>query len=318
MKAYIAKRLLQFIPVLIGISILIFGIMRIVPGDVALSILIGDGSGTPDPAAYDRIRADLGLDKSYVEQYFDWVGGFFVGDLGDAIFKDKTVLQEIGDSFPLTFQLATLTVIISLVISLPLGVLMAVRQNTWIDYVARIVTIGGLALPNFFVAALMLLVMVVWFEWIPPIRPANFWDDPWINFQQVIWAALALGYLLSAVVARMTRSALLEVLRQDYIRTAWAKGLTERAVVVRHALKNAFLPVVTIVGLQYAALIGGTVIMERFWNLPGLGFSLVEAIIRRDFPIVQGIVMMFSAIVLIANLIVDILYAWLDPRVRYG
>ena len=318
MKRYIAKRLLQFIPVLVGISILIFSIMRIVPGDVALSILIGDGSGSPNPAAYDAIRADLGLDDSYVVQYFKWVGGIFVGDWGDAIFKNTTVLREIGDTFPLTFQLATLTVVISLVISLPLGVLMAVRQNTWIDYVARIVTIGGLALPNFFVAALMLLVMVVWFEWIPPIRPANFWSDPWTNFQQIIWPALALGYLLSAVVARMTRSTLLEVLRQDYIRTAWAKGLRERTIVVRHALKNALLPVVTIVGLQYAALIGGTVIMESFWNLPGLGFTLVEAINRRDFPIVQGIVLIFAAIVLIANLIVDILYAWLDPRVRYG
>jgi len=318
MNRYIVKRLLQFIPVLIGISILIFGIMRIVPGDVAMRILVGSGSGNYSQEEYDRITEDLGLDDPIVVQYFKWTGGVVTGDWGESIYSGRPVLEEIGDSFPLTFQLATMTVVISLLLGLPLGILMAVRQNTWVDYIARVVSMGGLALPNFFVAALMLMVMVLAFEWIPPIRPADFWDDPWTNLQQVIWAALALGYLLSAIIARMTRSTLLEVLRQDYIRTAWAKGLQERSVILQHALKNAVLPIVTIVGLQYAALVGGTVIMEQFWNLPGIGFALVEAIFQRDFPMVQGIVLLFAGIVLVANLLVDILYAWLDPRVRYG
>lgn len=318
MNRYIVKRLFQFIPVLIGISILIFGIMRIVPGDVAMRILVGSGSGNYSQEEYDRITEDLGLDDPIVVQYFKWTGGVVTGDWGESIYSGRPVLEEIGDSFPLTFQLATMTVVISLLLGLPLGILMAVRQNTWVDYIARVVSMGGLALPNFFVAALMLMVMVLAFEWIPPIRPADFWDEPWTNLQQVIWAALALGYLLSAIIARMTRSTLLEVLRQDYIRTAWAKGLQERSVILRHALKNAVLPIVTIVGLQYAALVGGTVIMEQFWNLPGIGFALVEAIFQRDFPMVQGIVLLFAGIVLVANLLVDILYAWLDPRVRYG
>jgi peptide/nickel transport system permease protein len=195
---------------------------------------------------------------------------------------------------------------------------MAIRQDTWLDYVARIVTISGLAMPSFWVGTLTLLFMVIWFSWIPPLGYTNLWDNPWTNFQQVIWSALALGYFLSAVVARMTRSTLLEVLRQDYIRTAWAKGLQERSVLLRHALKNAILPIVTIIGLQFAGLMGGTLIMERIWNLPGLGTSLIESINFRDFPMVQGLLMLFALIVLVINLLVDLMYAWLDPRVRYG
>ena len=214
--------------------------------------------------------------------------------------------------------MATLTVFISLLIALPAGIIMAVRQNTWIDYLARIVSIGGLAMPTFWVAILMLLIMVVWFGWSPPLDYAHFWNDPWKNIQQVIWGAIAMGYLFAAMFARMTRSTLLEVLRQDYVRTAWSKGLSERTIVVRHALKNSLLPIVTIVGVQYATLLGGTVIMERIWNLPGLGSSLVDAVDSRDIVVVQNIVLVFAGVVLLVNLVVDIMYAWLDPRVRYG
>ena len=320
MKAYLLRRLIQFIPVLIGVSLLIFILMRIVPGDVALNILLGpDGEGDVDPIVLAQLRDELGLTRPIYEQYFDWMRGVVTLDWGDSLFIEEgtPVLEMIGSRFPLTFEMATLTMLIALSIALPLGIISAIRQNTWIDYSARILSIGGLAMPSFWVAALILVVMVVVFTWSPPFNYVEIWENPWRNIQQLIWGALALGYLLAAVVARMVRSTLLEVLRQDYIRTATSKGLQERDIVIRHALKNAILPVVTIVGLQYASLIGGTVIMEQIWNLPGLGAMLIESITFRDFPVIQGLVLIFAIIILLANLLVDILYAWLDPRVRY-
>ena len=327
MKRYIARRVLMFIPVLIGVSVIIFTLMRVVPGDVALMILIGpEGDGEVDEEAYQRLREELGLNEPlFVDvtnpargsQYGAWVSGLAYGNWGDSIRTDTPVLSEISRRFPLTFEMATLTVLISILIALPLGILMAMRQDSILDYVLRVVSIGGIAMPSFWTGALMLLFMTIWFRYIPPLGYQHFWDNPWANIQQVIWSSLALGYLLSSVVARMTRSTLLEVLRQDYIRTAWAKGLTERVVITRHALKNAFLPIVTLIGLYYAALIGGTVIMENIWNLPGLGRSLIESINFRDYPMVQGLIMIFAFIILCANLFVDLTYAWLDPRVRY-
>ena len=327
MKRYIARRILMFIPVLIGVSVIIFTLMRVVPGDVALMILIGpEGDGEVDEEAYQRLRAELGLNEPLFidvtnpgrgSQYGAWVGGLAYGNWGDSIRTDTPVLSEISRRFPLTFEMATLTVLISILIALPLGILMAMRQDSILDYVLRVVSIGGIAMPSFWTGALMLLFMTIWFRYIPPLGYQHFWDNPWANLQQVIWSSLALGYLLSSVVARMTRSTLLEVLRQDYIRTAWAKGLTERVVITRHALKNAFLPIITLIGLYYAALIGGTVIMENIWNLPGLGRSLIESINFRDYPMVQGLIMIFAFIILCANLFVDLTYAWLDPRVRY-
>lgn len=319
MSTYILRRLLQFVPVLLGVSIVIFVLMRIVPGDVAVAILAGpDGSGSVNPAALEELREKLGLNRSLPAQYVDWIWGFLRGDWGDSYRSNASILSEIRTRLPLTFEMATLTVAISLLIGLPSGIIMAIRQNTWIDYLARILSIGGLTMPTFWVATLMLLIMVVWFGWSPPLDYAHFWNNPWKNIQQVIWGALAMGYLFAAIFARMTRSALLEVLRQDYVRTAWSKGLSERTVVVRHALKNSLLPIVTIVGVQYATLLGGTVIMERIWNLPGLGSSLVDAVDSRDIVVVQDIVLVFAVIVLLVNLAVDIMYAWLDPRVRYG
>ena len=318
MTNYLFRRLLQFIPVLVLVSILVFGIMRLVPGDVALMILVGpDGQGTVDPKQLQALRKELGLDRPLPVQYFEWTGNMLKGDFGKSLRTNTSVFHEIKDRFPVTFEIVTLTTIISVLIALPLGILMAIRQDSWVDYIARVVSIAGLAMPTFWVATLMLLFMVIWFTWIPPLGYKEFWKSPWVNIQQVIWGCLALGYFLAAVIARMTRSTLLEVLRQDYIRTAWAKGLRERTVVIRHALKNAVLPVVTIIGIQYAALFGGTVIMESIWNLPGLGSALIQAVSFRDYPMVQGLVMLFALIVLVANLLVDMLYAWLDPRVRY-
>ncbi len=319
MQRYIVRRLLQFIPVLFLVSVGIFLIMRVVPGDVALMILVGpDGTGTVDPVQLEKLRDQLGLNDSLIVQYWDWVTGVITGDWGQSLRSQTSVWGEITNRFPLTFEMVNLTVIISISIALPLGILMAMRQNTPVDYVARFISIGGLAMPTFWVGALMLLIMVVFFNWIPPLGYSELWDKPWDNIQQVIWACLALGYALSAVVSRMTRSTLLEVLRQDYIRTAWAKGLRERTVMTRHALKNAILPVITIVGLQYATLMGGTVIMERIWNLPGLGTAVIDSINFRDYPMVQGLVLLFALIILVVNLLIDLMYAWLDPRIRYG
>ena len=328
MRQYIIRRLLLFIPVLIGVSVIIFTLMRIVPGDVALTILAGpDGSDAVNQQQYNALRDELGLNKPlFVDirspgsgsQYGEWMWGMVRGDWGQSLRHHTPVFQDIKRRFPLTFELATITVVISVAVALPLGILMAMRQDTVLDYVLRIPSIGGLAMPTFWVGTLMLLVMSVWLSWTPPLGYTHFWDDPWENIQQIIWAGLALGYAQAAIVSRMTRSTLLEVLRQDYIRTAWSKGVSERVVIVRHALKNAILPVVTIVGISYANLIGGTVIMENLWNLPGLGRSLIEAINFRDYPVVQALVMVFAVVILAANLLVDLLYAWLDPRVRYS
>lgn len=318
----------MFIPVLFGVSLAIFIIMRLVPGDVALLMLLGpDGQGSVDPVRYDALREDMGLNKpvfvdiqnpSRGSQYADWVWGALRGDWGDSIRTGTPVMKEILSRFPLTFEMATLTMIVSVMTAVPLGIVMAIRQDGLLDYSLRVISVTGLALPTFWTGVLMLLAMSVWFNWLPPLRYQHFWDNPWDNIRQVMWSVLALGYLLSAVLARMTRSTLLEVMRQDYIRTAWAKGLQERVIITRHAIKNAVLPVITLIGIYYAALIGGTVIMETLWNLPGLGRSLVESVSFRDYPMVQGLVMLFAIVILLANLLVDLTYAWLDPRVRYN
>lgn len=327
MTQYIIRRLFLFVPVLLGVSVLIFVLMRVVPGDVALMVLVGPGGeASVDPQLYQQVRSKLHLDRPlFVDftnpargsQYGEWVWGLIQGDWGKSLRNDTPVLKEILLRFPLTFEIATLTAIIAVLIAIPLGIIMAARPDGWIDYIARVVSIGGLAMPSFWVAALMLLFMVIWFKTMPPLGYTHIWDQPWTNISQVIWASLALGYFKASIVARMTRSALLEELGQDYIRTALSKGLRERVVLFRHALRNAMLPVVTLVGAQYAALMSGTVIMEALWNLPGLGNSLIDSIKFRDYPMVQGLVMVFAFIVIVANLLVDLVYAWLDPRVRY-
>ncbi len=327
MRQYIIRRVLLFIPVMLGVSIFIFTLMRVVPGDVAMMILVGpEGQGSVDPVQYQKLRHDLHLDRPLFidvahpargSQYGEWIAGVVRGDWGKSLRTQTPVLETIRNRFPVTFEMATLTVLISILIAFPLGIIMAIRRDGWIDYITRIVSIGGLAMPTFWVATLMLLFMVLWFKWMPPLGYAPIWEQPWTNLKQIIWPSLALGYLMAAVIARMTRSALLEVLRQDYIRTAWSKGLRERVVVIRHALRNSMLPVITLIGLQYAALMGGTVIMESLWNIPGLGLSLIDSINFRDYPMVQGLVLVFAFVILTANLLVDLAYAWLDPRVRY-
>ena len=318
MGQYLARRLLMFVPVLLGVSLLIFGLMRVLPGDVAMMILAGNsGEGSVSQAQLQTLRHQLGTDRPIYEQYGRWIWGLATLDAGRSLKTDQPVLDEIQRRFPITLELAVLTGVIATIIALPLGVVSAIRQNTWLDYAMRFISIAGLAAPTFWIGTLMILAMVRFFDWIPPLGFSSVFDDPVTNMQQIIWPALALGYHFVAVVSRMTRSQMLEVMRQDYIRTAWSKGLRERLVIYRHALKNALIPIVTLMGIQFAFLLGGTVIMETIFVIPGLGRSLVESITYRDYPMVQVIVMLFALVILVSNLLVDLVYAWLDPRISF-
>ncbi len=319
MSAYITKRLGGVIPVLIGVSIIVFAIMHLLPGDVARMILMGssDTEALVSAEAIETLRDQLGLNKPLPIQYFDWIGGLLRLDAGKSLWSGQPVLQELGQRLPLSAELALLSLVISLLIALPVGILSALRQDTWVDYLFRVVSIGGLALPSFWLGTLLVLFLTVGFDWMPPLGYVHFKDDPLTNLQQLIWPALVLGYNNAAIVSRMTRSTMLEVLRQDYMRTALAKGLDTRSLMLRHALRNAFLPVLTIIAVQTGHLLGGTVLMETIFTLPGIGRYLVDAISHRDFPVVQAIIVGMAVLFVFLNLLVDILYAVLDPRIRY-
>ena len=319
MHQYIARRFLTAIPVLLGVSIIIFVIMRIVPGDVALAVMGGgEAAATISEEDLAAMRHRLGVDRPYHEQYFAWIGGLLRLDAGMSLWTETPVVDEISQRLPLTIELASLAVILSVCIAIPVGILSAIRQDTWMDYVFRVFTIGGLAVPDFWLGTLVVLFLVLWFSWLPPVGFAGLLDDPWKNVQQMIWPATILGYRFSAVMARMMRSCMLEALRQDYIRTAWSKGLRERAVIFRHALKNAVLPVITIAGNELGYLLGGAVVMETIFSLPGVGRALVDSVFHRDYPVVQVIILMVAMVFVFVNLAVDLLYGWLDPRIRYG
>lgn len=317
MQEYILRRVLLMIPTLLGVSFIIFVIMRIIPGDVATLIATRGGEGTATEQEIANLREKLGLTDSLPIQYVKFIGGVLKLDVGNSLWSERPVIKELVSRLPLTMELAILSIIISLIIAIPVGVLSAIRQDTWVDYLFRLVSIAGLAMPNFWIGVLIILLMSIYFRWIPPLGYTDLFVDPWKNLQQMIWPALALGYRLSAIVSRMTRSTMLEVLREDYIRTAWAKGLRERVIIFRHALKNALLPVITITGIQLGALMGGTVIMETIFTLPGIGRLLIDSINHRDYPVVQTIVLMLAFIFASVNLVVDLLYAWFNPRIRY-
>ena len=317
MVQYLIRRLLYIIPILLGASIIIFALIRIAPGDIAVLIMEGGGSGTASQEQVEKLRTELGLNKPIHQQYIDWIGHIIRLDMGRSLWTNRPIIEEIKNKYPITMQMAVIAVLLSLIIAIPVGVLSAIYQDTWIDYVFRIFTVTGLAVPNFWMGILIILALVAWFQYTPPLGFAPFWVDPWKNFQQMVWPSVALGYRLSAIVSRMTRSQMLEVLRQDYIRTARSKGLKERVIVYRHALKNALLPVVTITGVQLGALLGGTVVTETVFNIPGMGRQLIEAINFRDYPMVEAIVLISALTFAVLNLLVDIMYVWLDPRVKY-
>jgi peptide/nickel transport system permease protein len=318
MQTYILRRILLMIPTLLGAVTLIFLIMRLLPGDVALYILGSDESSEMNQEALQRIRSELGLDQPLIVQYGKWVWKALQFDFGNSYWTRQPVIEELGRRYPLTASLAFLSLILGTLIAIPIGVLSALRQDTLIDYGARIFTIAGLSIPSFWLAILVILGLVHYFRWLPPLDYAPFWVDPWLNLKQLVFPALVTGYRLSAIGARMTRSSVLEVLREDYVRTARAKGAQERVVVLKHALKNALLPVITIIGIELLVLFGGLIVVETVFTIPGIGRFLVDAITHRDYPSIQALVFVFAAFVLVINLLVDIVYAILDPRIRYA
>ncbi|PYN60010.1 MAG: hypothetical protein DMD92_07925 [Candidatus Rokuibacteriota bacterium] len=315
MYKYVIRRLLFALPVLLLSSLIVFGLMRVMPGD-ALVALMGE-SGNVGQRELAKLRTDLGLDRPYHEQYLIWVWQMVSLNPGDSIFTNEPIAVALKKSIPVTLELATLAMVLGLVIAIPIGVLSATRQDTPSDYVGRVVAVSGLSLPDFWLGTLVITFAAIWFHWIPPIGYVSFWESPWRNLQQFLLPAAVLGFRLSAATMRMTRSTVLEVLREDYVRTAWAKGLERRIVVYKHALKNALIPVVTIVGGQMATLLAGAVVVETIFALPGMGRLTVEAILFRDYPVVQTNVMLVAATLVTLNLLVDLTYAWLDPRIRY-
>ena len=316
MHKYVIRRLLLSVPVLLLSSLIVFGLMRVMPGD-ALTALMGE-SGNVSPKDLQKLRMDLGLDRPYHEQYAIWVWQMVSLNPGFSIFTSEPIPVALKKSIPVTIELATLAIILGLSIAIPVGVLSATRQDTMSDYAGRVVAVSGLSMPEFWIGTLVITFAAIWFHWIPPIGYVSLWDSPWKNLQQFLVPAAILGFRLSAATMRMTRSTVLEVLREDYVRTAWAKGLAGKIVVYKHALKNALIPVVTIVGGQLGTLLAGTVVVETIFALPGMGRLTVEAILYRDYPIVQTNVMLVAATLVTLNLVVDLTYAWLDPRIRYS
>ena len=320
MRRYVLRRLLLFVPTLFGASLLVFVLLRLVPGDIA-EILVyqtGSESSTVQKKQIQQIRAELGLDRPVLVQYAHWMWDALRGDFGQSYSQRRPVSAILAERFPRSMELAALTLFLAVIWAVPLGVVSAVRQNSWVDYLARILSLSGLSLPLFVTGALILWLLVRFFRWIPPLEFVPFTETPLENLKQLIWPALCQAYYISAPITRLTRSQMLEVIRHDYVRTARAKGLAERAVVYRHALKNALLPVVTFVGWWGGRLLGGLVIMEIIFVVPGMGPSLVQAVSQRDYPTVQAFIFVMAVVFLLVNLAVDLLYAWLDPRIRYA
>ena len=316
MRAHVIRRLLLVIPTLFILSILVFLSVRFIPGDV-IDVMQGrlGGLGQVDRAALERM---LGLDQPVYVQYGRWLGDILLhGSLGRSLMGDWLVEEKILGRLPVTIELGVLSIVIGLLIALPVGIYSAIRQDTAVDYAGRSIAILGLATPNFWLALMVMIYPAIWWGWSPPMRLITFREDPLGNLGMFLIPSLILGTYLAAATMRMTRTMMLEVLRQDYIRTAWSKGLKERVVVVRHAVKNVLIPVVTLIGLQLPILVGGAVIIENIFNLPGLGRLMLVALTDRDFPVVAGINLVFGTAVMGINLMIDLVYAVLDPRVRY-
>ena len=316
MKGYIAQRLTIGLVTLLGMSVVIFLLLRLAPGNI-VDILFSTG-GYVNPSERAAIERELGLDKPIWIQYVDWLGQLAVGNLGKSYRYDVPAWEIIKPLVPVTIELALLSLVIAVLLGVPTGVVSAVRQDTRLDYALRVFSLAGLSMPSFWLGMVIILGLVAWFGWIPPVTYVRPSENLPLHAVQFLLPALAVGYRSSALIMRITRSSLLEVLREDYVRTAWAKGQSRRVVIWRHALKNAILPVVTVIGIEFAFLIGGLVVTETVFNLPGLARFLVQAILWRDYPIVQNLVMFIAVVVILSNLLVDMLYGVLDPRVRYG
>lgn len=304
-------------PTLIAVAVLIFLLVRVVPGDIVELRLVAGGSYvTRDVIEAERAR--LGLNKPISAQFADWMVGLVRLDFGTSMWTGAPVTQEIAIRLQLSLQLAIMATLVATALAIPLGILAAVRRGTWVDHLVQVFSVAGLAMPSFWLGILMILFLLTYFHWLPPLTFTPLWVNPAANLAQLIWPALAVGYRYSAVATRMTRSAMLEVLREDYIRTAWSKGLSERVILRRHALQNALLPVVTVIGLEFAFLIGGLVVTEQVFNLNGIGKLIVDAISHRDYTLIQGLMLLVAVGYILANFVVDLVYAVLDPRISYG
>jgi len=317
MLRYTLQRLLLMIPTLIGVAVLVFFMLRIVPGDVVEVKLRGDG-GSVSQEVIDMERKRLGLDKPILAQFGDWMVGLATLDLGKSMWTDRPVTEEIAIRLELSLQVAIMATIFAVLIAIPLGTTSALMRGTWVDYAVRIITIGGLSIPSFWFGMLIMMFLLGFYNWLPPITFTPLYVDPVANLTQLVWPAMAVGYRYCAVVARMIRSSLLEVLNEDYIRTARAKGVFEKVVISRHALRNALLPAITVIGIEFAFLIGGLVVTEQVFNLNGIGKLFVQSVSRNDFTLIQGMVMLIAVFYVVINLVVDLLYAVFDPRIRYS
>jgi peptide/nickel transport system permease protein len=316
MGRYLLKRFILMFPTLLGVAVVTFVLIRVVPGDVVELRYAGD-RGAVAQDIIDAERTKLGLDQPVWKQFARWIGGVVRLDFGESMWTGSPIWQEIKLRFALSFQVAVMATIVAVLLAIPLGVMAALKQDTWVDYVIRVVSIAGLATPSFWLGIIFILTLLVVFRWLPPMVYTPFWVDPWENLKQLIWPALAVGYRYSAVATRMTRSAMLEVLREDYIRTARAKGLLGKVILSRHALKNALLPVVTVIAIEFAFLIGGLVVTEQVFNLNGIGLLFVQAVAHRDYTLIQALVMLVAGCFIVVNFLMDLTYAWIDPRIRY-
>ena len=318
MRKYLGQRLLIAIPTLVGVTLLIFIAMRVLPGD-PLAAISGEGGGTYvlSKEQLEAARVSLGLDRPYVVQYLDWLRDIVRGDLGKSFWRGEPIRELIFRRAPITGQIALMAIILSWIIGLPVGLIGALWRNSWTDYAFRFVVTLFLAIPSFWVGLMVVLSLVLAFTWRPPLTIVYLWDDPIRNLQMTAGPALILGVALAAMMARITRSSVLEVLGEDYVRTARAKGLRERIVVWRHALVNAMLPILTVSGTALGALLGGSVAVERAFGVPGLGLALVFAVAERDWMLIQNLVLLYGVVFVLINLVVDVSYGWFDPRIRY-
>ncbi len=322
MAQYILKRLLLLFPTLFGAAVLVFFLMRLIPGDVCELRMAGTGAYF-DEQALKICQAELGLDRHVMVQFWDFISGYATFNFGNSMYTGRPIVEEIVLRFELSLQVAIMATLTAILLAIPLGTISAIKQNTWIDYGVRAFSIAGIAMPSFWLGILIILGLLIttksWFgtAWMPPIQYKALWVDPVHNLSMLIWPAIATGYRYSAVATRMTRSAMLEVLREDYVRTARAKGLLEKLIIRRHALKNSLLPVVTVIGIEFAFLMGGLVVTEQVFNLNGLGKLFVVSVTNHDFNMTQALVMIVVTVFVLTNFVVDVMYGWLDPRIHY-
>jgi len=316
MWKYLLKRFLLMFPTLVELEVVTLLLIRVIPGDVVELRLAGDSAAVSEDVLKHE-RARFGLDQPVWKQFAVWIAGIPRLDFGTSMWTGSPIWEEIKLRFALSLQVAIMATIVAVILAVPLGVIAALKQDTWVDYAVRIFSIAGLAVPSFWLGILFILTFLIVFKWLPPMVYTPFWVNPWQNMLQLVWPALAVGYRYSAVATRMTRSAMLEVLREDYVRTARAKGLAQRLILVRHALKNAMLPVLTVIALEFAFLIGGLVVTEQVFNLNGIGLLFVQAVAHRDYTLIQALVMLVAGIFIFVNFVMDVMYAWIDPRIRF-